>query len=52
MIYAGLEQGGIDTSQGDSDGPMVCETGGKFHVHGATSWGYGCAQPGKFGVYA
>ena len=42
MICAGLKQGGIDTCHGDSGGPMVCET----------SWGYGCAQPWKFGVHA
>jgi len=52
MVCAGLDQGGIDTCQGDSGGPMVCEHSGKFYIEGATSWGYGCARPGLFGVYA
>lgn len=52
MICAGLDIGGIDACQGDSGGPMVCEFNGKWYLEGATSWGYGCALPNKYGVYA
>jgi trypsin len=49
MICAGFPQGGTDTCQGDSGGPMF---GAGNLVVGATSFGEGCARPGKPGVYA
>ena len=52
MVCAGLDAGGVDACQGDSGGPMVCEFGGKWYLEGATSWGYGCAAPNFYGVYA
>jgi len=27
---------------GDSGGPLVCQVGGRWELHGATSWGKGC----------
>ena len=52
MICAGLDQGGIDSCQGDSGGPMVCEQNGKWWVEGVTSWGHGCARPGKETIHS
>ena len=52
MICAGLDAGGVDACQGDSGGPMVCEFGGKWYLEEATSWGYGCAAPNYYGIYA
>jgi trypsin len=53
MVCAGYPQGGTDTCQGDSGGPLFGRTAtGELKVVGATSYGDGCAQPGKPGVYA
>ena len=53
MVCAGYPQGGTDTCQGDSGGPLFGRTGtGALKVVGATSFGEGCARPGKPGVYA
>jgi hypothetical protein len=53
MLCAGYPQGGTDTCQGDSGGPLLATAlDGSLRLVGATSFGDGCAQPGKPGVYA
>jgi secreted trypsin-like serine protease len=52
MMCAGFQEGGTDTCQGDSGGPLVmAPQSTDTALVGVTSFGEGCAQPHKYGIY-
>ncbi|UJR14625.1 hypothetical protein I4U23_001619 [Adineta vaga] len=51
QFCAGIPEGGKDTCQGDSGGPLMSFVNNRWILAGITSFGDGCAEEGKPGIY-
>jgi trypsin len=51
MFCAGLRRGGKDSCQADSGGPIFHRVNNTWQQVGIVSWGDGCAQAERYGVY-
>lgn len=52
MLCAGMRSGTADACQGDSGGPLTVGTAISAKLVGIVSWGEGCGEPNKVGIYA
>ncbi|GCB81523.1 hypothetical protein scyTo_0022524, partial [Scyliorhinus torazame] len=51
MFCAGYKDESKDACQGDSGGPHVTKHKNTWFLTGVVSWGEGCGQKGKYGIY-